>query len=322
MKTRLFSLCICLAMLCTLASVSVGAATSDEMVYASEDVRETLYAATQEESFDCFNILELYGWKIVKESITVVYTIDMEELADNGKLVVEPGFDEDTDDGRAYIAKLVDEEGEYVGNLGLKIEDGIAFGHFYDGTPETQAQNGKYRASSSYADHAVRIQNMLKTPDFVSVYDVKYIQVSRVGWFFYIENQDEPILIPVGYVNVEPSTVEPSDNTENWWTVEKLKEQVGIIVEWKRELKAFKEAWEAEHPGEAFSYAIGGPSVITAGGDCGPIDNILNIDEYLGIGTGSQNKLPLICGTVAAILLLALGVSVYYCKHRKSKLSS
>lgn len=317
MKTRLFSLCICLAMLCTLASVSVGAATSEEMVYASEDVRETLYAATQEESFDCFNILELYGWKIVKESITVVYTIDMEELADNGKLVVEPGFDEDTDDGRAYIAKLVDEEGEYVGNLGLKIEDGIAFGHFYDGTPETQAQNGKYRASSSYADHAVRIQNMLKTPDFVSVYDVKYIQVSRVGWFFYIENQDEPVMIPVGYVNVEPS-----DNTENWWTVEKLKEQVGIIVEWKRELKAFKEAWEAEHPGEAFSYAIGGPSVITAGGDCGPIDNILNIDEYLGIGNESQNKLPLICGTVAAILLLAMGVSVYYCKHRKSKLSS
>ena len=318
MKTRLFSLCICLAMLCTLASVSVGAATSEEMVYASEDVRETLYAATQEESFDCFNILELYGWKIVKESITVVYTIDMEELADNGKLVVEPGFDEDTDDGRVYIAKLVDEEGEYVGNLGLKIEDGIAFGHFYDGTPETQAQNGKYRASSSYADHAVRIQNMLKTPDFVSVYDVKYIQVSRVGWFFYIENQDEPVMIPVGYVNVEASNVEPSDNTENWWTVEKLKEQVGIIVEWKRELKAFKEAWEAEHPGEAFSYAIGGPPVTTAAGGCGPIDNILNIDEYLGIGTESQYKLPLICGALAVIVLLAIGAGLYYRKCRKA----
>ncbi|MBE6578469.1 MAG: hypothetical protein E7651_01530 [Ruminococcaceae bacterium] len=318
MKKRLFSLCICLAMLCTLASVSVGAATSDEMVYASEDVRETLYAATQEESFDCFNILELYGWKIVKESITVVYTIDMEELADNGKLVVEPGFDEDTDDGRVYIAKLVDEEGEYVGNLGLKIEDGIAFGHFYDGTPETQAQNGKYRASCSYADHAVRIQDMLKTPDFVSVYDVKYIQVSRVGWFFYIENQDEPVMIPVGYVNVEASNVEPSDNTENWWTVEKLKEQVGIIVEWKREIEAFAEAWKAEHPGEAFSYAIGGPSVITAGGGCGPIDNILNIDEYLGIGTESQYKLPLICGALAVIVLLAIGAGLYYRKCRKA----
>ena len=318
MKTRLFSLCICLAMLCTLASVSVGAATSDEMVYASEDVRETLYATTQEESFDCFNILELYGWKIVKESITVVYTIDMEELADNGKLVVEPGFDEDTDDGRVYIAKLVDEEGEYVGNLGLKIEDGIAFGHFYDGTPETQAQNGKYRASSSYADHAVRIQNMLKTPDFVSVYDVKYRQVSRVGWFFYIENQDEPVMIPVGYVNVEASNVEPSDKADNWWTVEKLKEQVGIIVEWKREIEAFAEAWKAEHPGEAFSYAIGGPSVITAGGGCGPIDNILNIDEYLGIGTESQYKLPLICGALAVIVLLAIGAGLYYRKCRKA----
>ena len=317
MKKRIFSLCLCLAMMLALGLTTVGAATSDEMVYASEDVRETLYAATQEESFDCFNILELYGWKIVKESITVVYTIDMEELADNGKLVVEPGFDEDTDDGRVYIAKLVDEEGEYVGNLGLKIEDGIAFGHFYDGTPETQAQNGKYRASSSYADHAVRIQNMLKTSDFVSVYDVKYIQVSRVGWFFYIENQDEPVMIPVGYVNVEPS-----DNTENWWTVEKLKEQVGIIVEWKREQKAFKEAWEAEHPGEAFSYAIGGPSVTTAGGGCGPIDNILNIDEYLGIGNESQYKLPLICGALAVIVLLATGAGLYYRKCRKSKLSS
>lgn len=318
MKTRLFSLCICLAMLCTLASVSVGAATSDEMVYASEDVRETLYAATQKESFDCYKKLERYGWKIVKESITVVYTIDMEELADNGKLVVEPGFDEDTDDGRVYIAKLVDEEGEYVGNLGLKIEDGIAFGHFYDGTPETQAQNGKYRASSSYADHAVRIQNMLKTPDFVSVYDVKYIQVSRVGWFFYIENQDEPVMIPVGYVNVEASNVEPSDKADDWWTVEKLKEQVGIIVEWKRDQKAFKEAWEAEHPGEAFSYAIGGPSVTTAAGGCGPIDNILNIDEYLGIGTESQYKLPLICGALAVIVLLAIGAGLYYRKCRKA----
>ena len=322
MKKRIFSLCLCLAMMLALGLTTVGAATSDEMVYASEDVRETLYAATQKESFDCYKKLERYGWKIVKESITVVYTIDMEELADNGKLIVEPGFDEDTDDGRVYIAKLVDEEGEYVGNLGLKIEDGIAFGHFYDGNPETQAQNGKYRASSSYADHAVRIQNMLKTPDFVSVYDVKYIQVSRVGWFFYIENQDEPVMIPVGYVNVEPSNVEPSDNTENWWTVEKLKEQVGIIVEWKRELKAFKEAWEAEHPGEAFSYAIGGPSVTTAAGGCGPIDNILNIDEYLGIGNESQNKLPLICGVLAVIVLLAIGAGLYYRKCRKSKLSS
>lgn len=318
MKKRIFSLCLCLVMMLALGLTTVGAATSEEMVYASKDARETLYAATQEESFDCFNILELYGWKIVKESITVVYTIDMEELADNGKLVVEPVFDEDTDDGRVYIAKLVDEEGEYVGNLGLKIEDGIAFGHFYDGTPETQAQNGKYRASCSYADHAVRIQNMLKTPDFVSVYDVKYIQVSRVGWFFYIENQDEPIMIPVGYVNVEASNVEPSDNAENWWTVEKLKEQVGIIVEWKRELKAFKEAWEAEHPGEAFSYAIGGPSVTTAAGGCGPIDNILNIDEYLGIGNESQNKLPLICGIVAVIVLLAIGAGLYYRKCRKA----
>ena len=316
MKKRIFSLCLCLIMLLTLASVSVGAATSDEMVYASEDVRETLYAATQKESFDCYKKLERYGWKIVKESITVVYTIDMEELADNGNLIVKPVFDEDADDGRVYIAKLVNEEGEYVGNLTLAIEDGIAFGRLVDGTPEVQAQNGKYRASCSYADHAVRIQNMLKTPDFVSVYDVKYIQVSRVGWFFYIENQDEPILIPVGYVNVEPSTVEPSDNAENWWTVEKLRAQVDKIVQWKREL----EAWEAEHPGEYVT--IGGPSVITAGGDCGPIDNILNIDEYLGIGNESQNKLPLICGTVAVILLLAMGVSVYYCKHRKSKLSS
>ena len=82
MKKRIFSLCICLAMLCTLASVSVGAATSEEMVYASKDTRETLYAATQKESFDCYKKLERYGWKIVKESITVVHTIDMEELAE------------------------------------------------------------------------------------------------------------------------------------------------------------------------------------------------------------------------------------------------
>lgn len=315
MKKRLFLLCICLAMLCTLASVSVGAATSDEMVYASEDVRETLYAATQEESFDCYKKLERYGWKIVKESITVVYTIDMEELADNGNLIVKPVFDEDADDGRVYIAKLVNEEGEYVGNLTLAIEDGIAFGRLVDGTPEVQAQNGKYRASCSYADHAVRIQNMLKTPDFVSVYDVKYVHVDYIGQFFYIENQDEPVLIPVGYVNVEPSNVEPSDNTENWWTVEKLKEQVGIIVEWKREL----EAWEAEHPGE---YAtIGGPSVITAGGGCVPIDNILNIDEYLGIGNESQNKLPLIYGVLTFVVLLAVGAGLYYrkCQNKTSE---
>ena len=312
MKKRIFSLCLCLIMLLTLASTAVDASTSEEMVYASKDARETLYAATQKESFDCYKKLERYGWKIVKESITVVYTIDMEELADNGNLIVKPVFDEDADDGRVYIAKLVNEEGEYVGNLTLAIEDGIAFGRLVDGTPEVQAQNGKYRASSSYADHAVRIQNMLKTPDFISVYDVKYIQVGYVGWFFYIENQDEPILIPVGYVNVEPSTFEPSDNAENWWTVEKLRAQVDKIVQWKREL----EAWEAEHPGEYVT--VGGPSVITDGGDCGPIDNILNIDEYLGIDTGSQNKLPLICGIVAVIVLLAIGAGLYYRKCRKA----
>jgi len=125
-------------------------------------------------------------------------------------------------------------------------------------------------------------------------------------------------MIPVGYVNVEASNVEPSDKADNWWTVEKLKEQVGIIVEWKREIEAFAEAWKAEHPGEAFSYAIGGPPVITAGGGCGPIDNILNIDEYLGIGTESQYKLPLICGALAVIVLLAIGAGLYYRKCRKA----
>lgn len=318
MKKKIFSLCLCLAMMLALGSTAVGASTSEEMVYASKDARETLYAATQKESFDCYKKLERYGWKIVKESITVVYTIDMEELADNGNLIVKPGFDEDADDGRVYIAKLVNEEGEYVGNLTLTIEDGIAFGRLVDGTPEVQAQNGKYRASCSYADHAVRIQDMLKTPDFVSVYDVKYIQVAYVGWFFYIEDQDEPIMIPVGYVNVEPSNVEPSDKADDWWTVEKLRVQVDKIVQWDRENKAFAEAWIAEHPGEEFSYTIGGPSVITAGGGCGPIDNILNIDEYLGIGNESQNKLLLICGVLAVILLLAIGAGLYYRKCRKA----
>ena len=323
MKKRLLSLCVCLAMLFALASVAVGAAASDEMVYASRDVRETLYAATQEESFNLFKALKNRGWKIVEESITVMYTIDMEELADNGNLVVKPVFDEDADDGGVYVAKLVNDEGEYVGNLSFTIEDGIAFGHLLDGTPETQAQNGKYGASCSYADHAVRIQNILKESEFVSVYDVKYIAVDYIGQFFYIENRDEAILIPVGYVYVNAEQdVEPSDNAENWWTAEKLRVQVDKIVNWKREIEAFAEAWKAEHPGEAYTHTIGGPPVSAAVVSCGPIDNILNIDEYLGIGTESQTKLPLICGIVAVIVLLAIGAGLYYRKHRKSTLSS
>lgn len=286
MKKRMSILCTLLVMIFTLVPHAVSAMEVERnMVYSSKSKQETIYQLTQNDSFDYFKALEYDNLKIVKESITVVYTVDMHEYAETGQFNLKPmvkGVKQNTSDGNVYIAKVVTAENAYGGNIMFYIEDGVAYNIRF--TPSITLEQSdqaesktKYMASCSYVDHAARIQNILKESDPVSVYDVKYVAIDEVGDCFYINNNANQVMIPVGYHNVETSS--EVDIALNQVEFKKIAED---ILNRDNDLIAIREAWEKEHPGEKFDMT-GCGSVAPAVSGCSHVDNIIEIFKYIEI---------------------------------------
>ena len=100
------------------------------MVYTTKSIQESFYQLTQNDSFDYFKALEYDNLKIVKESITTVYTVDMQEYAESGQFDLKPmvkGLKQNTNAGNVYIAKVVTAENAYGGNIMFYIEVEVAY---------------------------------------------------------------------------------------------------------------------------------------------------------------------------------------------------
>ncbi len=271
----------------------------EPMVYAYGDELDEIYEMLQKDSYDYKKVLDIYSLTILKESITPIYTVDMISYAQTGALELKPLWSSHTNksdngNGNVYIAKTITSDKRFGGNIMFYIEDGIAYhsgyrpsvysNGWYDGSTQD------YQASSSFADHAVRIAGILGEDKPVSEQDVKYVLIPWVGDFFYIKNDKHDIMISVGYMS--------ADETKNKFTQTDYKldtktELLDIAKEQKiinDEFLSEKAAWEAAHPGEVWDYTgdIGyvTPPIING---CSSIDNIMDIYGYLGI---AQNVSP------------------------------
>ncbi len=195
---------LCLLLLTTIIFSTFGVAFategSNKSIYASKSTQEIAYQSVQKETFGYYKLFESLKIKILKESITPVYTIDMFEFAKSGVMTLKLDVkgkspsEEDKKQGNVYIAKLITEDGEYAGNIKFYIEAGVAYSLLFKPSMVVQKQllssadsqlfmgkSQQYMASCSYADHAERICKILSKDEFVSSSNVKF-----VNWIIFI----------------------------------------------------------------------------------------------------------------------------------------
>ena len=283
MKKLLFALATVILLLSTIPCVAEKAEGSG-MVYASGIELENAYEALKQEGASSSNsvakILKYDGLSIVKESITPVYTINLLEYSKTSELSIVPWYAGKNMDCRVYSSKMVDENGEYSGFMRFYIENGIAYR--IHSSPQPFKDYEYQSASTSYADHAKRIQKILKLDNLVSPVDVKYVMIDGVGDFFCVKNQEQTHFVSVGMI--PNSSLEQSENFQTDYVLDcaQLKQIADQQLERHNALLAEMEQWKKEHPGEEWN-ATGSDNGQPVVNQCSEVDNILNIAEYLNI---------------------------------------
>ena len=182
-------------------------------------------------------------------------------------------------DKRVYSSKMIDGNNAFSGSMTFYVDDGIAY-RLYSSPQPFKEYEYQY-ASTSYADHAKRIQKILKLDSLVSPVDVKYVVIDGVGDFFCVKSQDRMHFIAVG---IMPVALEHTDK----FPIDYALDDVGLKQIADQQLEKYNahlaevEKWEKEHPGEEWT-ATGSSDGQTIVSQCSEVDNVLDIAEYLNI---------------------------------------
>jgi len=229
-------------------------------VYASTSEQDELFELIQNRS-DFKVFLDQQNITVEKESITPVYTVDLERYVENEHFFLEPecirsnGAPE-AESGNVYIAKTLTVDGGYGGNLKFYVEEDYAF--LLNFTPSAATSDNAVpaaltMASCYYEDHAERIKGILGTEGLIPADSVRFVDIPYLGNAFYIHYEDTEVIIYTGYEGIASDTAvevrgELLDEAKEYY----LKQE-----EQRREY----EEWQREHPGEELSYTGGGSGV-------------------------------------------------------------
>ena len=257
---------VLLYLLVLLIISSIGTTVSgkdDSMVYVSNQDREAIYQATQDESYNGYKQLQYDNLTILKDSISQVYTVDLLTMCSNT---------------------------EFGGSIIFYIEDGVAYRktifpsgnieRYFPDDINTEA-NKRYLASCSYADHALRIQNLLGLSEFVPASDVRFVYINYLGCFFYINTTEHEVMVPVGYLSRDNNTLPYQQDivlTEDE-LLDKAEAYKAVVYQKKEEYLK----WVADHPGEEYNLMGGSSGINEIISACSSVENVLNISDYLNI---------------------------------------
>ena len=333
MKAKQIISFMMILILCLTLSTNIYALEEKETVYASLEKQNEIYSMLNDESYNGYKYLKYDNLTILKESITKVYYVSTLDYARSGILKVVPMTLSGSSD--VYVAKTINANGLYAGNLQFYIKDGIAYrllfepSYFAFSESFEGLSNPGWAASCSYADHAQRIQKILNRSSFVPIDKVKYVLFEGWGNAFYIEDDTGVHIIPVGklYKNQE------YNGTDRAVNINEIKKFADQALERHNDFIKEKEAWEKEHPGQSYASlgVTGGGAASPFTGSCGQVDNILNISEYLGIDmtagvsesggqAASADKLQKVLWiTIPACVLLAGAITFICIKKRKKE---
>ena len=232
-------------------------------------------------------LMKKYGLVIVKESISPVNTVDLYEYSTTGVPIVEPASLPSRSVQGVFVAKMLDHEGLFAGNLIFYVENGKASMLLAPVQPVRNSQ--VIFASASYADHAKRISKILNAETIISPEDVRFVILDSIGYFFYIHNNQYNIFVDVGMIYNSPTEIEDSVAMDLVLDIHELKDMADKQTEAINELLKEKKAWEDEHPGEEWTFTGNNynQNLVSV---CSEIDNIANISDYLNIDFSQDQK--------------------------------
>ena len=291
-----------------------AAADKNVSVYAEGEELETVYSATQNDSFaNFYNTMQIKHLKIDKQTITPVYTVDMLSFAETGVFQLQRQTTEAG--GEIYTAKVLTEDNRHAGNLRFEILNGVAVYHLFTITsamPEHDDSSNS-PASCSYADHAERIRQLLGREEFVDVTDVRFVSIKQ-GSFFCITTDKEPVFIPVGSKNGYSSQ---QDRTV--FSLNDLKEMADAQLEREKQNQALYEAWVKEHPGESFTNT--GGTVIPVVCYVDNVENVQDVAAYLHSAKSDNARIAVLwIGAISSASLIALTAVLVIRKAKKRPL--
>ena len=215
--------------------------------------KELIYSYLMSEGFDGYKYLKNEGLGVDIESIARVYIVDIARYVETEKFEIFPWTKSEgkTAGGKVYIAKVINDNGDFCGNLEFYVLDGIARQMLFTPSPLTLddiiKEKSSYYESCKFSDNKELIEKTLNFSN-ISDRDVRIVMIDGYGWLYYIENPSVDAIVSCLYTGYDGS------RTASVITKEELlnaaKEKVKAIND---ELAA-KAKWESEHPGEIWSY--------------------------------------------------------------------
>lgn len=244
----------------------------EDMVYSSEKLRDTIYELI--EKTEEFSEMQSQNKRLIKESITQFYTIDMMNFAQTGKAELIPYI---YGSYRGFTAKIVDSENKPIG---------MAWIDYNKSKNELRLYCYETPFAVSYVDHAERIKNALNYTEYVPVCDVKLINIDGMTskWstmLFYVDDGKTQ-----AFISMYDFVDENGTRTAYVLSVDDMKKLADAYLEYQMEVS--KEIAECESRGEKYSQPLGeGPSIDLYSGDktierCKvSVDNIIDIPSFI-----------------------------------------
>ncbi len=304
-KVKSIFLFVCIVLFCILPAFSSCAEGKEDNFYADSRTQDSIYEMIQESEHyhtGTMHHMSLINGIIVKESITPIYYVSFFDYVETGELKIQSIFDEYGTDysSRHYYAKIVNEKGEYIGKVILSLDEGDYYIGMSSIEPSKIVENVSgefqrfyYQASFSYADHAERIKTLLGSDEFISVQDVKLVRIEYVGTYFFVEYEGETKVIPVGHTDANEELETNFEHLVRNDGKEKLIDANAVlsIPDLERHLdehviryKRLLEENSAENDTDFEKRKYVRESAQTMICEVSPVNNIINIYDYLGMG--------------------------------------
>ena len=293
-----------------------------ESVYASKVDQNRLYSLLTSDDYESYAFIRDNRYEYVKESITPVYTLDVRDFANDGKINIKPlkkrlSIDHKEASGQIYMVKIVDSEKNFWGNeMFVELPSGLKplRTQFVSTDPDISSP-----ISFSYADHAEWISQELKSSSFIPAEDVRFLSIEGIGEYFYVSNKRYTGFLPVAY---SPDTTAPALKEmidHSLITPSELSRYAKKYVLMMEERRIQLEEYQKDHPGENLYF--GAPS-IGCMKSSGKTNDIYRINEYLASGTKIIGLNPvfsiiaIIAGSVVIVALFYIIILRKRCRHR------
>ena len=268
----------------------------ESSVYASEDVQEYVYNCTQVEASNAYRTLQRYHIRLLKETITPEYILDLLDYAANDTFELKPSLNAlYTDNPQVYYAKTVTENNEFAGNVELCVENGETHFLCYNHTTAVRDDflDSPYQASCSYADHARRIADALGSEELIPPEDVTFVIISGFhrqgpGACFCVRKDGETYFIPVGRENVKPEYA--YGEVDLVITQSELKEMALEHEKANNEHLKYIEEYRKEHPESNWIPVGDGSAALEITSFCSSVDNIIDVKGFFAEAAGPAEK--------------------------------